>query len=61
MRREHHLFLGFVLGLISALLLWIGDAHLTHRDWGTGAAVFGAGLAVTLFCVRELRRGGIVR
>jgi hypothetical protein len=60
-RRGHHLLLGFPLGVISAVLLWIGDMHLTHRDWGPGVLVFGAGLVFAFLCVRELRLGGIVR
>lgn len=60
-RPGHHLLLAFPLGVVSAVLLWIGDTHLTHRGWGTGVLVFGAGLVVAFFCVHGLRRGGIMR
>jgi hypothetical protein len=46
---------------LAALLLFIGDLHLTHRDWPTGAVVFGLGLLCTWLAVRQLRRAGLVR
>lgn len=61
MKPAHHLLLALPLGVVAAVLLWIGDMHLTHRDWLVGVVVFGLGLAVTFLCVRELRRGGVVR
>ena len=53
--------LAFPIGLVSAVLLWIGDQHLIHRDWATGVAVFGIGLLGTGLTVRLLRRAGLVR
>ena len=59
--RTRALLLALPIGLVAAILLWIGDLHLTHRDWLTGAVVFGLGLAATGFTVRQLRRAGLVR
>jgi len=49
------------LGIAAAILLWIGDAHLTHRDWLVGSPVFGAGRLAAGAAVRQLRRAGLVR
>jgi hypothetical protein len=59
--RGRELFFAFLLGLVAAVLLWIGDMHLTHRDWLVGAVVFGLGLVATGLTVRQLRRAGLVR
>jgi hypothetical protein len=59
--RSRHVLLAVALGMVAAVLLWIGDAHLTHRDWLVGAIVFGIGLATAGTAVRELRRAGLVR
>lgn len=59
--RTRDVLLALPIGLAAAVLLWIGDMHLTHRDWLTGAVVFGLGLAVTGLTVRQLRRAGLVR
>lgn len=59
--RMRHLLLAFAIGLVAAVLLWIGDMHLIHRDWPTGAVVFGLGLLGTGLTVRQLRRAGLVR
>jgi hypothetical protein len=53
--------IAFPLGAVAALLLLVGDMHLTHRDWATGAVVFGLGLLCTWLTVRQLRRAGLVR
>lgn len=58
--RGRELLLAFPLGIVAAVLLWIGDMHLTHRDWLVGALVFGVGLAATGLTVRQLRRAGLV-
>lgn len=55
------MLLALPIGLVAAVLLWIGDLHLTHRDWLTGAVIFGLGLAATGLTVRQLRRAGLVR
>jgi hypothetical protein len=57
----HHLLRALPLALVAAVLLWIGDMHLTQHDWVVGVAIFSLGLVVIFFCVRELRRGGFVR
>jgi hypothetical protein len=59
--RARDVLLAFPLGLVTAVLLWIGDQHLMHRDWATGAVVFGLGLLCTGLTVRQLRRAGLVR
>jgi hypothetical protein len=60
-RRGHHLLIALPLGVLAALLIWIGDMHLTHRDWLVGIPVFGAGLVATFLAVRELRSAGLLR
>ena len=59
--RTLHVLLALPIGLVAAVLLWLGDMHLTHRDWLLGAAVFGLGLAFTGLTVRQFRRAGLVR
>ncbi|HVC99967.1 MAG TPA: hypothetical protein VNG93_02325 [Candidatus Dormibacteraeota bacterium] len=59
--RRRLLLLAFPLGVIAAILLWIGDMHLAHRDWLVGAPVFGLGMVPAFFAVRELRRAGLVK
>ena len=59
--RTRDVLLAFPIGLVAAVLLFIGDMHLTHRDWATGAVVFGLGLVCTWLTVRQLRRAGLVR
>jgi hypothetical protein len=59
--RGRELLIALLLGVVAAVLLWIGDMHLTHRDWLVGAVVFGIGLVVTGLTVRQLRRAGLVR
>lgn len=59
--RRRALLLAFPAGVVAAVLLWLGDMHLTHRDWLPGAVIFGLGLAATGFTVRQLRRAGLVR
>jgi hypothetical protein len=53
--------IAFPLAVAAALLLLVGDMHLTHRDWTTGAVVFGLGLLCTWLTVRQLRHAGLVR
>ena len=55
------MLLALPIGLVAAVLLWLGDMHLTHRDWLTGAVLFGLGLALTWLTVGRLRRAGLVR
>jgi hypothetical protein len=55
------LLLALALGVVAAVLLWIGDSHLVRRDWLPGVLIFGAGLVVTGATVRQLRRAGIGR
>jgi hypothetical protein len=59
--RLRHLLLAFPIGVVAAALLWIGDMHLVHRDWPTGAVVFCLGLLGTGLTIRQLRRAGLVR
>jgi tellurite resistance protein TehA-like permease len=59
--RKRDALLAFPIGVVAVALLWIGDLHLTHRDWATGAVVFGLGLLFTFLAVRQLRRAGLVR
>ena len=59
--RPRHLLLALALGAVAAVLLWIGDAHLTRRDWLVGGLVFGTGLLAAGAAVRQLRRAGWVR
>ena len=61
MKPAYHLLLSLPLGIAAVVLIWIGDTHLTQRDWGAGIVVFGLGLLATFFCVRELRRAGRLR
>jgi len=60
-RRGHHLLLALPLAVVAAALIWIGDMHLTHRDWVAGIPIFGLGLVATFFTVRELRSAGWLR
>ncbi len=55
------LLLAFPIGVVAAALVWVGDQHLTHRDWATGAVVFALGMLCAGFTVRQLRRAGLVR
>lgn len=55
------MLLALPIGLAAAVLLWFGDMHLIHRDWPTGAVVFGLGLLGTGLTIRQLRRAGLVR
>ena len=55
------LLVAIPLGLAAALMLWIGDMYLTHREWLVGTVVFGLGLAATGLGVYQLRRAGMVR
>jgi uncharacterized membrane protein (DUF441 family) len=59
--RFRHVLLAVALGIVAAILLWVGDAHLTHRDWLVGGLVFGTGLLAAGAAVRQLRRAGLVR
>lgn len=55
------MLLALPLGVLAAVTLWIGDTHLTHRDWLAGSLAFGVGLVATGLTVRQLRRAGLVR
>ena len=59
--RGRALLVAIPLGLAAALMLWIGDMYLTHREWLVGTVVFGLGLAATGLAVYQLRRAGMVR
>jgi hypothetical protein len=59
--RARHVLRAIPIGLLAAVLLWIGDQHLIHRDWATGGVVFGLGLLCTGLAVNQLRRAGLVR
>ncbi|MDQ6692504.1 MAG: hypothetical protein M3Z13_07025 [Candidatus Dormibacteraeota bacterium] len=59
--RLRDILLALPLGLAAAILVWIGDMHLTHRDWLTGLVTFGFGMLFTGLAVRQLRRAGLVR
>ena len=60
-KRTRDLLLAFPIGAVAAVLVWIGDMRLSHRDWAIGAVVFGLGLFCTFLAVRQLRRAGLVR
>jgi hypothetical protein len=59
--RTRHVLVAVPIGVVAALLLWIGDMNLTHRDWATGGVVFGLGLLCVGLAVNQLRRAGLVR
>jgi hypothetical protein len=59
--RARHVLLAIPIGLLAAVLLWIGDQHLIHRDWAIGGVVFGLGLLCAGLAVNQLRRAGLVR
>ena len=59
--RRRALLVALPLAVAAAVLLWLGDLHLTHRDWLTGAVIFALGLAATGVAVGQLRRAGMVR
>lgn len=59
--RAGHVLLAIPIGLVAAVLLWVGDQHLTHRDWTIGAVAFGLGLLCTGLAVNQLRRAGLLR
>jgi hypothetical protein len=60
-QRARHVLLAIPIGLLAAVLLFIGDQHLTVRDWGIGGVVFGLGLLCTGLAVNQLRRAGLLR
>ena len=55
------LLLALALGVVTAVLLWMGDTHLVRRDWLPGVLIFGAGLLSAGATVRQLRRAGVGR
>ena len=55
------LLVALAVGLVAAVVLWLGDSYLVRRDWLPGALVFGAGLAGAGVTVRLLRRAGVGR
>ena len=59
--RGRALLVATPLGVAAAVLLWIGDLHLTHRDWLAGAVIFALGLGATGLAIGQLRRAGLVR
>ena len=59
--RARHILLAIPIGLLAAVLLFIGDQHLIHRDWATGGVVFGLGLLCTGLAVNQLRQAGLLR
>jgi hypothetical protein len=59
--RARHVLLAIPIGLVAAVLLFIGDQHLIHRDWATGGILFGLGLVCTGVAVNQLRRAGLLR
>jgi hypothetical protein len=61
MTRGRRLLLAVPLGLVAAFLIWQGDAHLVHRDWLVGGAIFALGLGAAFLTVRQLRLAGLVR
>ena len=60
-KRTRDLLIAVPVGVVAAVLVWIGDMRLSHRDWAIGAVVFGLGLFCTFLAVRQLRRAGLVR
>ena len=61
MTRGRRLLIAVPLALVAAVLLWLGDARLAHREWLAGGAVFALGLGATFLAVRQLRLAGLVR
>jgi len=59
--RARHVLLAVPVGLVAAVLLFIGDQHLIHRDWAIGGVVFGLGLVCTGVAVNQFRRAGLLR
>jgi len=55
------LLLALALGVVTAVLLWIGDSHLVRRDWLPGVLIFGTGLVGAGATMRQLRRAGVGR
>jgi hypothetical protein len=55
------LLVALAVGLVAAVVLWLGDSYLVRRDWLPGALIFGAGLAGAGVTVRLLRRAGVGR
>jgi hypothetical protein len=55
------LLAALAVGLVTAVLLWLGDSYLVRRDWLPGALIFGSGLAAAGVTVRLLRRAGVGR
>lgn len=59
--RRRELLLALPLGVVALAMLWFGDSRLSRRDWVLGSVIFAAGLVVTFFTLRQLRRAGIIR